>query len=144
MSRRPLIQDTSGLYDVQLAKLYLVMEERDKSKSIIDDLIEDYTMISDKSIIKEALLKLVQAYGQTTAGSSDPKLISSVDELVAVQSQGVIDEEDGNVNNRFSEYVASALKYKKIGMYISGLDISAYPEIKAYVNISGQRENILG
>ncbi len=143
-AKKPVFYDRSGLYDIQIAKLYLACDERDKARELIYDVITSYSVMDDRSPLKESLTAVIDAYNQSDMDHTSPLLSSSVDELVRVQSQGVIQPENGNVNGDMADYITSTLKYDKIGIHIGRIDTAGYPMIRAYVNVNGEKDGIFG
>ena len=56
------------------------------------------------------------------------------------QSQDVIQVGENTVNGKMADYIASTLKYDKLGIFISRVDTSDYPNITAYLNVNGKKE----
>lgn len=139
-AKQPIFFDNNGLYDVQLAKLYLAIDEREEAKKLIYKVIDKGNLISDESPIKETLMKVIDTYNQSEADRPSPLLKSAVHDLVSAESQGIIDVKDGNINGVLANYITSTLKYDKVGIHIGKIDTSQYPNIKAYVNINGTKE----
>ncbi len=143
-AKKPFLFDSMGLYDVQMAKLYLAADEREKTKEIIYGLMKDASVISDTSPIKEPLQEVIDAYNQSEADRVSPLLPGAVRGLVAAESQDIISMDDATINGRLSNYMTSTLKYSKIGVFISKIDTAQYPEITAYVNINGEKDGVFG
>lgn len=143
-AKKPLLFDSTGLYDVQMAKLYLAVDERDKAKEMIYDLMEDASVLSETSPIKEPLEEVIDAYNQSEADEVSPLLPSAVRDLVAAESQDIISMDDTTINGRLANYMTSTLKYSKIGIFISKIDTSQYPKVTAYVNINGEKDGVFG
>lgn len=143
-AKKPLILDTSGLYDVQMAKLYLAVDERDTAKAIILDLMDDATVLSDDSPIKEPLVEVIDAYNQSEADKVSPLLPGAVRDLVRAESQDIISLDEATINGKLANYMTSTLKYSKIGIFISKIDTSQYPKITAYVNVNGEKDGAFG
>ncbi len=143
-AKRPLIFDDTGLYDLQLAKLYLLADEREKAQELVYSSMDGAALLSDSSPVKQPLMDVIDAYNQTDSDEASPHLKSSVRNLVGAQSQDVVPVSDGTVNEKMANYVASTLKYDKLGIFISKIDTSNYPEITAYLNINGKKEGRWG
>ncbi|MBS7528310.1 VWA domain-containing protein [Fusibacter paucivorans] len=144
IARKPLFRDKTGLYDLQLAKLYLAVDEREKSKAYINQLIQNQEHMMASSPLKAPLMSVIDANNQADSDMGNTALAAAVDKLVEAQSQGVVGLSKATVNQRFSNYMASTLKYEKMSMFISDIDVSEYPEVKAYVNISEKKEGLFG
>ena len=143
-AKSPLFVDDSGLYDLQKAKLYLVINNTDEAKKYIYEAIDNYDMVSGSATVKDELEQVINAYNQSVADDTNQILASSVNELLNAQSQGVISVDDNTVNGKISNYITSTLQYDKLGIHISKIDITNYPNIKAYVNINGKKDGIFG
>ena len=52
-AKKPVFYDRSGLYDIQIAKLYLACDERDKARELIYDVITSYSVMDDRSPLKD-------------------------------------------------------------------------------------------
>ncbi len=139
-AKKPLFFDSSGLYDTQIAKLYLAAGDRDKAREKIYEVLGDADSLSDDSPVKEPLEDVIDAYNQTTSDEASPLLKSSVRGFVEAQSQDVIQVGENTVNGKMADYIASTLKYDKLGIFISRVDTSDYPNITAYLNVNGKKE----
>ncbi len=142
-AKRPLF-DNTGMYDLQLAKMYMLLDEREEAQSRIRSLMDDAAALSDSSPIKAPLMDVQNAYNQSSSDETSPQLRSSVSSLIAAETQGIVPQEEGTINEKMTDYVVSALKYDKLGIFVSRIDTSAYPEITAYLNINGQKEGRWG
>ena len=143
-AKKPLFRDKSGLFDTQIAKLYLAAGDRGRAGEKIYDVLEHVDALSEDSPVKESLMDVADAYHQTSAEEESPVLKSSVREFVKAQSQDVVAVEDGTINGKMADYMVSVLKYDKLGIFISRVDTAGYPEITAYLNVNGQREGRWG
>ena len=140
IAKEPVNGDTTGMYDLQLAKLYLVAGDRDTASEYLYKVIDNSVDISDSSAIKEALNEVVSQYNQITGDEFNAELNTAIEELIRKQSSNVVSIGAGTINGTFNSYVASSLKYDKINIHISKIDTEDYPTIKAYVNINGDKD----
>ena len=143
ISKKPLFEDRSGIYDLQLAKLYFAIDDRATSKQYIDEVIENVSKIDEASPIKEPLTVAATAYEDATFETFPDVFYESLDEAVTIQSQNIVAAGSDTLNETFSDYMAAALKYDKMALYISRIDTSKYPEIRADFSISGERATFL-
>ena len=143
-AKKPLLGDPTGMYDLQIAKLYLAADDRDSARDYLYRVIDNSGAISEDSPIKEPLEEVVAAYNQSTADETSPQLRSSVNSLVQAESQEIIPVTENTVNGEFTNYVTSTLKYDRIGIHIGKIDTSNYPTVRAYVNINGTKEGAFG
>lgn len=139
-ARKPLFYDKEGIYSVQKAKLYLAAGKREEARDAIYEILEDGPNLSGDSPMKEPLLAVIHAYQQSTSDSPSPLLRSSVYGLVETESQGVVPMGEDTVNGQLAGYMTSTLKYDKLGIHIGKIDTTSYPEITAYVNINGSKD----
>jgi Mg-chelatase subunit ChlD len=144
LAKKPMLGDPTGMYDLQIAKLYLAADDRDQAREYLYRVINNSGTVSEDSPIKEPLEEVVAAYNQSTADETSPQLRSSVRGLVQAESQEIIPIEENTVNGEFTNYVTSTLKYDRIGIHIGRIDTSAYPTVRAYVNINGTKEKAFG
>lgn len=140
LSKEPADGDNTGLYDLQLAKLYLITGDRETAGNYLHKVIDNSVDVSDDSSIREALDNVVSEYNQITGDEYNASLNSQVNELVRQQSSGVVEIADDTVNGSFRSYVTNTLKYDKINVHISRIETDKYPEITAYVNINGEKD----
>lgn len=140
MAKEPVNGDTTGIYDLQLAKLYLVAGDREKASEYLYKVIDHSVDISDTSAIKEALNEVVSEYNQITGDEFNAELNSAIEELIKKQSSNVVTIGAGTINGTFNSYVANSLKYDKINIHISKIDTENYPTIRAYININGDKD----
>lgn len=141
-AKKPLFIDTSGLYDLQKAKLYLAIDDTKTAKKNIYSAIDNMNMVSTSSTVKTQLTDVINAYNQSVSDETSPLLVSSVNNLVKAQSQDVVSLNNDTINGKISNYINSTLKYDKLGIHISKIDTSDYPNIKAYANINGNKEGV--
>ncbi len=139
-AKKPLLFDSSGLYDTQIAKLYLAAGAREQAREKIYEVLDQTDSLDEDSVVKEPLKNVIDAYNQTTAQEVSPLLKSSVRGFVEAQSQDVIQVNEDTINGKMADYVTSALKYEKLGIFISRVDTSQYPRITAYLNVNGKKE----
>lgn len=144
LAKKPLGGDKSGLLDLQIAKLYLAVDERDAAKEYIWKVVDNAGVLRQDSPILEPLQEVVGAYNATQAGESDPALTASVQRLVRAQSQDVVTSSEETVNGTMANFVVSTLKYDRLAVLIGRVDTTKYPTIRAYVNISGEKDNRFG
>ncbi len=140
ISKKPMGGDDTGLYDLQLAKLYLVTGDRDKASKYLYDVIDNNVDVNESSSIKNSLDEVVSQYNQISDDEYNAELNAAIDEMVKEQSSGVVPSNEGTINGTFGSYVSSTLKYDKINIHISRIDKTNYPSIKAYVNINGTKD----
>ncbi len=144
LAKKPLGGDKSGLLDLQIAKLYLAADERDEAKEYIWKVVNNAGVLRQDSPIREPLQEVVGAYNTMETGESDPALTAAVQRLVRTQSQDVVSSSEGTVNGTMANFVTSTLKYDRLAILIGKIDTENYPTIRAYVNISGEKDNIFG
>lgn len=78
------------------------------------------------------------------AGESDPALTMAVQRLVRAQSQDVVSSSGETVNGTMANFVTSTLKYDRLSVLIGKIDTKNYPTVRAYVNISGEKDRKFG
>lgn len=144
LAKKPMGEDTSGLLDLQIAKLYLAAEERELAKDYIWKVVDHCGSLEEDSPIREPLQEVVEAYNNMEAGESDPALTSAVNKLIRAQSQDVVSSSQGTVNGIMGNFVSSTLKYDRLSILIGKIETENYPTIRAYVNVSGEKDNRYG
>ena len=140
LAKRPKNGDETGMYNLQLAKLYLIIGDRETANKYLYEVIDNSVDISDNSAIKEALDEVVEQYNKLTTDEYNSELNAAVDALIDAQTNGVVPSDESTINGTFNSYVTNTLKYDKLNIHISRIDKSEYPKIKAYVNINGDKE----
>lgn len=140
IAKKPAGGDDTGIYDLQLAKLYLVEGDRDTAGKYLYEVIDHSVDISDESAIKEALEEVVSQYNQITNDEYNAELNAAIANLIQTQSNNVVRLSESTINGSFNSYVANSLKYDKINIHISKTDIENYPTIRAYININGNKD----
>ena len=140
LAKKPKHGDDTGMYNLQLAKLYLIMGDRENANKYLYEVIDNSVDISDSSVIKEALDEVVKQYNKLTSDEYNSELNAAVDALIDAQTNGVVPSDESTINGSFNSYVTNTLKYDKLNIHISRIDKSEYPKIKAYVNINGDKE----
>ncbi len=136
--------DNTGMYDLQLAKLYMVAGDEETAGKCLEDLVGNSVNINENSKIKKEIDAVVTLYNQIKGSETDPRLDNAVNKLVQAQSSGIVPLNRDTVNGAFDTYVSNTLKYDKISVFISRIDTSAYPEIQAYININGTKDGKSG
>lgn len=144
LAKKPMGGDSSGLLDLQIAKMYLAADERELAKEYIWQVIDNCGTLREDSPIREPLQEVVEAYNNMEAGESDPALTSAVKRLVRAQSQDVVGSSEGTVNGTMGNFVSSTLKYDRLAILIGKIETENYPTIRAYVNVSGEKDNRYG
>lgn len=144
LAKKPLMGDSSGLLDLQIAKLYLAAGDREKAKEYIWQVVDNCGVLEEDSPIREPLEEVVEAYNRTEAGEPDPALTAAVQRLMRAQSQNVVSTTDGSINDTMAGFVASTLKYDRLSVLIGKIDTENYPTVRAYVNVSGEKDNTYG
>lgn len=145
LAKKPLGGDKSGLLDLQIAKLYLATGERDSAKAYIWKVVDNAGTLRQDSPIVEPLQEVVGAYNTMEAGESDPALTAAVQRLVRAQSQDVVSSSsEETVNGAMADFVVSTLKYDRLAVLIGKIDTANYPTIRAYVNVSGEKDSVFG
>lgn len=140
ISKKPSKGDSTGMYDLQLAKLYLIIGDRDTAHKYLYEVIDNSVDISEDSDIKDELDEVVSQYNQISGDEYNAELNNAIDELIEKHSNGVVPSNDSSINGAFDSYVTNSLKYDKINIHISRIDTEDYPNIKAYININGDKE----
>lgn len=144
LAKKPMLRDSTGLYDLQLAKLYVALDKRDTAQKYIWNVIDNAGSLASGSPLRQPLAAVQQAEKRMQAGGGSTELTGAVRELIDVQSSGVVPMEDGSVNDTLSNYVASTLKYDRLMVLIGSIDTSNYPTVRAYVNVSGEKDKAFG
>lgn len=137
-------EDNTGMYDLQLAKLNLVAGNEEEAGICLENLIKNSVNINENSKIKKEVEEVVTLYNQIKGTEMDTRLENAVRRLINAQSSGIIPNEEDTINDTFNKYVANTLRYDKISVFISRIDTSHYPEITAYININGTKDDKTG
>lgn len=136
--------DDTGMYDLQMAKLYLVAGDKEEAGICLERLIANSVNIKESSKIKKSVEEVVTLYNQIKGNETDTRLDNAVRKLIEIQSSGIVPAVGDTINSSFDTYVSNTLKYDKISVFISKIDTSAYPDIRAYVNINGTKDDKQG
>jgi Mg-chelatase subunit ChlD len=138
-AKRPILGDSSGLYDIQLAKLTLAEGDRTGARQYIEKAIQSTEKVQKDSPVKQALQEVIEVYNRCDGYKTDPVLSGAVRELVAAQSQEVVPITENTVNGQLSQYITSTLKYDRVSIHIGKMDTSRYPTVRAYANVNGRK-----
>ena len=109
LAKRPLGDDITGIYDLQLAKLYLVAQDRDRARDYLYRVMEHGVEISDESPIREALDEVLFQYFRMSEDVFNGELKAAIVELVKKQSGGVVSMREGSINSSFVSYIMDCL-----------------------------------
>lgn len=137
IAKKNLNGDSTGMYDLQLAKLYIIVGEKETAHEYLYEVIDNSIDISEDSYIKDEIDEVVSMYNQISVGEDSTELNLAIDELIDKQSNGVVPLNEESINGVFDAYVSTSLKYDKISIHISRIDTSDYPTVRAYINING-------
>lgn len=109
--RIPSYGDITGMYELQLAKLYFVRGDTEEADKYIYSMMENSADIDDDSIIKHQLGEVVKQYmkGSEEKGA----LLQSISNLIIEQSSNVVPLKEGSINREFMEYMLNKLKKDK-------------------------------
>lgn len=143
---KPLLGDNTGLLDMQIAKLYFTADEIEKSREYIRKVLNSKANIAPDSIIRNDIDDIKDAMSSTSGSEipSEALYSTSVDSIVNKMSQNIVPAEQSTINEEFKNSVVSELKYNNLQLFISKVDYSGYPNIKAHVNLSGQKNGLFG
>ena len=94
--------------------------------------------------LEDVYKRQVEAYNKVEPAESDPALSAAVQRLMQAQSQGVVASEQGSVNGTMTSFVTSTLKYDRLALLIGKIDTTNYPTVRAYVNVSGEKDKAFG
>lgn len=86
LAKRPKNGDETGMYNLQLAKLYLIIGDRETANKYLYEVIDNSVDISDNSAIKEALDEVVEQYNKLTTDEYNSELNAAVDALIDAQT----------------------------------------------------------
>lgn len=144
LSKKPLLGDNSGMYDLEIAKLYLEIGERGKAKEYVNKVIDKYGEIKADSPLYQPLEEVIEAYNQSEIDDTSPLLKGVVRNLVEAHSQDIIPINDNTINGTLTDFITSTLKYDHIGIHIGKVDTVDYPTVRAYANVNGTKEKMFG
>ncbi len=143
-AKKPLFGDRTGMLDLQLAKLYVAADDRDTARQYVWRVMEKAGALQEDSPLAQPMEEVAAAWNRMDGEQDSAELSRAVRTAVQAQSQGVVPLEEGSVNGTVAEYMTSTLKYDKLQLFISRIDTAAYPTVKAYVNISGEKDSVFG
>ncbi len=109
-SKCPSYGDVTGLYSMQLAKLYMVKGEISRANKFIDSIIESSVDIDEESHIKTYVDEVVKSYRRFEATGGTRELEYEAARLIESQSSGVVPLEGDTVNGIFCDYIIRYLE----------------------------------
>ena len=146
----PVTGDNYGLYDLQLIKMDLLMNDLDGAYDRFEALLEKVPDISPDSPIYNELTN-ISAGLESYISSDDSEKSATYERLKKVvyrlfnaQSQGVVGSSEGGINERAAQLLLSILKYSRPEMVITSIDTSAYPRLNVSFEMNIGRKNIFG
>lgn len=132
----PLFGDSSGIIDLQLSRLYAAAGNDAKANQILLALIRREHKIHSSSPIKPALAQLGDVYYDASASDDEiAAAISAVQRAPAFLSDSVL-------SRGYSQFLNNMLRYERVSIYISRVDASDYPTVRAYLNVSGRKDGV--
>lgn len=131
-SRFLLNKDDTGLYELQLSRLYAACGDKANAKKYLTQLVQKSNEISEDSPIKKQVSVLSSV--MSAEDPSEDEINNVVDGLC--DNSAFLDR--SYVKEQFKSYASEMLRYDRITVSISKIDASEYPVVKAYVNASGQ------
>lgn len=135
-AQTPLFGDSSGMIDLQLSRLYTAAGNDTKARQILFDLIKRKDRIDSASPIKPLLTKLSDVYYDTLA--SDDDIAMAISEVLRIDAF----LPDSVLSRSYSQFLNDILKYERVSIYISRVDGTDYPTVRAYLNINGKKDGI--
>lgn len=143
---KPMLGDNTGMINMQIAKLYFVIDEIEKSREYFDKVLNSSMRISESSIIKKDIEDIKNALASLRNHSMPPESMfaSSVDNIVSKVSQNIVPAEQATVNEEFKNSIVSYLKFSNLQLFISKVDYSKFPVMSVNVNISGHKNGLFG
>lgn len=145
LASKPIFGDNTGLINMQIAKLYYAADEIERSRDYIHRVLNSNRISSD-SIIKNDIAEINDALASADNSGIPPESVyaPAVDNIVSKMSQNIVPTGKANINSEFKNSMVSELKYSNLQLFISRVDYSRYPDIKADVNLSGQEKGRFG
>ena len=145
LAKKPLLGDDTGLFDIQLAKLYIALDDRETARSYIHKVIDRNNEIREDSPIKKPLLDVVDAYNQLGQDETSPLLSSSVNKLVVAESQGVYNRSGRQYQWGAFQTISHQLLNTIVSSYISARSTPRSTQRScAYANVNGTKEKMFG
>lgn len=140
----PLLGDRTGIINMQIAKLYFAMDDIEKSRLYLHKVLSEG--VSSNSVIKDEISDINDALesSQNTGIPSESLFEPAVNSMINKVSQNIASVEEEGISSEFRNSVVSELKYNSLQIHISKVDSANFPNVKAYVNISGKKNNLWG
>ena len=131
VANKPIFGDNTGVFDLQMSRLYLAAGEEEKAKEMLVELINHSDSLSDKSSVKDILLKINSAY--YSKNSSDEEISAGISAI----SDAKPFLRDTAISRKYENLVSEMLKYERMSVFISSINAENYPTIRAFVNVNG-------
>lgn len=143
---KPLFGDKSGMVNMQIAKLYFAVDDIERSREYVHKVLDSGNRISSDSVIKNDVTAINDALesSKNSGIPSEELFVPAVNNIINKISQNIVPAEQATINEEFENSVVSELKYNNLQLYVSKVDYSSFPNIKAYANVSGQKDRIFG
>ena len=141
LARDPDGTDDTGIYRLEMAKLYVATGNKEKAEEYIYKLITSGQAVREDSLIRDELEKVIAEYKMMDSETGTPGFLRAITQLITRHSQNIVENREGTINGEFSDYMEETLIYSKIYVHVSRVDATSYPEITAYVNISGKKKD---
>lgn len=144
LAKRPLTGDRTGLLDLQLAKLYLAMDDRETAQGYVWKVVDRAGTLPESSPLAQPLQQVAAASLKLEDEQGSPALSQAVRQTVEAQSRSVVPATDGSINGTMVDYMTSTIKYSRLQVFVSRIDTSAYPTVRAFANVSGEKDKAFG
>ena len=136
IAQAPLFGDKSGVIDLQLSKLYIASGDDEKGRELLVELMRDSDGLNEDSPVKTGLERLKKVYYDNSASEED--ISTAIHSLL----NGGAFLPDSILSRGYSQFLNNFLKYERVSVFISRVDATNYPTVKAYLNVNGKRDGV--
>lgn len=136
IAQAPLFGDKSGVIDLQLSKLYIASGDDEKARELLVELMRDSDELHEDSPVRTGLERLKNVYYDNSASEED--ISTAIHSLL----NGGAFLPDSILSRGYSEFLNHFLKYERVSVFISRVDATDYPTVRAYLNVNGKHDGV--
>ncbi len=128
--------------DLQIAKLYHILGDNEKSKEYIDEITKALSILKNTdSYFAESLQEFNEHVNKSREEKNEEEIKKAVEKVINTVNSEVSQAIKNNEKNQgWEDFLVAYAKYANVPLIITRVEADNYPEITAYANIGGDME----
>lgn len=133
------------LKKLQIAKLYYISGENEKSKDFINKAIDGINTLKDtNNYTTKALNEYSENLIENREKKNENRIKESAKKIINVVNAELSDPiKDSDINSAWEDFLVAYAKYSNIPVVITKIDVKKYPDITVYTNFGGEKQGWL-